>query len=180
MRAGKLKAVAVLMDSNGKQIGNEKLVDVSDADESIPFNDGLKSGAAITIKSCWLSEIRSGNYWLSSGRLFLINGSSNPDGRKREAVSSVTELIGAPVTIDVEGEDKQALCALTRYMTKPSSNPFDEASERRQAEFANVQYVPVVGHEFNIAGAEYRIIEHDIDESDSVVSRCWIEFIKYT
>lgn len=179
MRAGRLKDAAALIGSAGNQLAPAVLIGIEDKDESITFSEGLKSEAAIKIRSRWRQDATAGSFWLSGSRLFLINGSSNPDGKKRDLVCSCTELIGAPTLIVDAGETVK--CALTVYKPKPDAghNMFQAETERRQAEFANVQYKPVVGHEFNLAGALYRITEHDEKESDSVVSRCWVEFISY-
>lgn len=181
MRAGRLKDVATLNGADGSQLGAVHLVGIEDKDDSIAFDEGLRSTAKITIRSRWHQDISMGNYWLSDGRIFLINGASNPDGAKRDALCSCTELVGAPVLIDPLGVNIGAKCALTNYKAKmiDGHNPYQGNEERRQAEFANIQYKPVIGHEFNLAGALYRITEQDEKESDSIVTRCWVEFISY-
>ncbi|MBL4796731.1 MAG: hypothetical protein JKY50_04920 [Oleispira sp.] len=181
MRAGQLKDAATLKGSNGIQLGALRLVGLEDKDQSISFGEGLKSSAKITIRSRWNQEIVPGNFWSLGSRLFLIDGVSDPAGAKRDLVSSVTELIGAPALI--VDTDAIVKCALTKYRSKPEGGhdylSASSETERRQAEFANVQYRPEIGHEFNLASALYRIIEHDESESDSVVSRCWVEFLNY-
>lgn len=178
MRAGQLKNAATLKGPEGVQLGALRLVGLEDKDQSISFSEGLKSSANITIRSRWNQEIVPGNFWALGSRLFLIDGISDPVGSGRDLVSSVTELVGAPALII--DTDVVAKCALTKYRSKPEGGhgfAVGVEKERRQAEFANVQYKPVVGHEFNLAGARYQITEHDESESDSVVSRCWINFV---
>lgn len=181
MRAGRLKHAATLKGSQGEQVGALRLVGLEDKDQSISFGEGLKSSAKIIIRSRWNKEVVAGNYWSLGSRLFLIDGVSDPVGTKRDLVSSVTELVGAPVSIIDTGA--VCKCALTRYRAKPQGEhdwlSGDVETERRQAEFANVQYRPEIGHEFILAGAQYKITEHDETESDSVVSRCWVQFLAY-
>ncbi len=180
MRAGQLKDAATLKGPDGVQLGALRLVGLEDKDQAISFSEGLKSSASITIRSRWNQEVVAGNFWSLGSRLFLIDGISDPAGSKRNLVASVTELVGAPALIvDI---DTVVKCALTKYRNKPEGGhgfTVGVEKERRQAEFANVQYRPVIGHEFNLAGARYAIIEHDESESDSVVSRCWVEFLTY-
>jgi hypothetical protein len=181
MRAGRLKTAATLRSSAGVELGAQRLIGIEDKDSSITFGEGLKSNAAITIRSRWNSDIAQGNFWLAGTRLFLINGMSNPDGCQRDAVCSCTELVGAPTLISDTGDVVK--CALTSYRAKPQGEhdylSAGTETERRQAEFVTAQYSPVIGHEFILAGAVYRIIEHDTDNSDLVVSRVWVEFLRY-
>lgn len=186
MRAGQLKTPAQLHDQHGHGLGLQQLVGLEDKDSSIEFSEGLKSRAKITIRSRWAENIAQGNYWMIGPRLFLINGVSNPDGSQRDAISSCTEFVGATVTVtDSSGQQYgiNVKCALTRYRTKPQGE-HDYLSagietERRTAEFINVLYQPVIGHEFTLAGAQYRIIEHDIESSDAHISAVWVEFLGY-
>lgn len=186
MRAGQLKTPAQLHDQNGRALGLQQLIGLEDKDTGIEFSEGLKSRAKITIRSRWKEGIVQGNYWMVGKRLFLINGVSNPDGSARDSISSCTEFVGATVTVaDSSGEQYgiNVKCALTRYRTKPQGeHDFLSAgveTERRTAEFINVQYQPVVGHEFTLAGAQYRIIEHDSESSDQHISAVWVEFLGY-
>ncbi len=186
MRAGRLKYAATLVDESGYPRGAVQLVGLEDKDTAIGFSEGLKSTAKITIRSRWQSTIVPGNYWHIGTRVFLINGVSNPDGSQRDAVSSCTEFVGAMVVISAPGDaqdEAQAKCALTQYRTKPQGEhdylSAGVETQRRTAEFITAQYQPVIGHEFTLAGAQYRIIEHDSETSDSHVSAAWVEFLGY-
>jgi hypothetical protein len=188
MRAGQLKDCAFLRDATGTQYDGTHFIGITDKDESIPYSEGLRSSAKISISSRWHPAVLPGHYWIQQGRdpdgkfdrIFLINGSSNPDGKQRDLVSSVTEFVGAP-TLIVDA-DITVKCALTNYRAKQEEGhgyPGAAETERRQAEFASVQYKPVVGHKFILAGAVYRITEHDTESSDAIVSRVWVEFLQY-
>lgn len=186
MRAGRLREPATLHGSEGGAIGSVQLVGLEDKDSGIEFSEGLKSRAKITIRSRWAENIIQGNYWMIGLRLFLINGVSNPDGSQRDAVSSCTEFVGARATVsDSSGEQYGIVvrCALTRYRTKPQGEhdylSAGVETERRTAEFITIQYQPVIGHEFTLAGAQYRIIEHDSESSDAHISAVWVEFLGY-
>lgn len=186
MRAGRLKEPATLHGSEGGAIGGVQLVGLEDKDEAISFSEGLKSKAKITIRSRWQEAILPGNYWHIDDRVFLINGVSNPDGSQRDAISSCTEFVGAMVVISALGEPQdgtQVKCALTQYRVKPQGEhdylSAGVETERRTAEFITAQYKPVIGHEFTLAGAQYRIIEHDSETSDSHISAVWVEFLGY-
>lgn len=186
MRAGQLKDAATLVDQNGYPVGAVQLVGLEDKDTGIGFSEGLKSNAKIIIRSRWQPPLVPGNYWHIGPRVFLVNGVSNPDGSQRDAISSCTEFVGAMVIILALGEPQdgaQVKCALTQYRVKPQGeHEFLSAgveTERRAAEFISSQYRPVIGHEFTLAGAQYRIIEHDSETSDSHVSAAWVEFLGY-
>lgn len=186
MRAGQLKDQAVLKQSEGAQIGGAFFIGIIDKDESIPYDDGLRSNASINIHCRWHPHVLPGNYWIQQGgseRIFLINGSSDAKGNKRDLVCSVTELVGAPVLVSTGDKEIKTKCALTQYRSKPQGEhdylSSAEDTQRRQAEFANVQYLPEVGHEFVLAGAQYRIIELDDESSDHIVSRVWVQFLNY-
>ena len=186
MRAGQLKDAGSLVDQNGYPVGGVQLVGLEDKDAGIGFSEGLKSNAKITIRSRWQPPLVPGNYWHIGPRVFLINGVSNPDGSQRDAVSSCTEFVGAMGVISAIGDPQDGTkvkCALTRYRTKPQGeHEYLSAgleTERRTAEFINVQYQPVIGHEFTLAGAQYRIIEHDSESSDVQISVVWVEFLGY-
>jgi hypothetical protein len=186
MRAGQLKDAATLVDQNGYPVGAVQLVGLEDKDTGIGFSEGLKSNAKIIIRSRWQPPLVPGNYWHIGPRVFLVNGVSNPDGSQRDAISSCTEFVGAMVIILALGEPQdgaQVKCALTQYCVKPQGeHEFLSAgveTERRTAEFISSQYRPVIGHEFTLAGAQYRIIEHDSETSDSHVSAAWVEFLGY-
>ena len=186
MRAGRLKDAATLVDQSGYPAGAVQLVGLEDKDTAIGFSEGLKSTSKITIRSRWQNTIVPGNYWHIGARVFLINGVSNPDGSQRDAISSCTEFVGAMVVISALGEPQdgaQVKCALTRYRVKPQGEhdylSAGVETERRTAEFITAQYKPVIGHEFTLAGAQYRIIEHDSETSDSHISAVWVEFLGY-
>lgn len=188
MRAGRLKEPATLHGSEGGAIGSVQLVGLEDKDGSISFSEGLKSNAKITIRSRWQETISPGNFWHVGNRIFLINGVSNPDGSQRDAVCSCTEFVGAMATVSITDENNQPAtlnvkCALTRYRTKPQGEhdylSANVETERRTAEFISSQYWPVIGHEFTLAGAQYKIIEHDSETSDQHISAVWVEFLNY-
>jgi hypothetical protein len=178
MRAGRLKYPADLLGENGVVIATQ-MIGISDADDSIPFEEGLLQSARITLRARYYTAITSGRYFrVADGRLFLVKGASDPDGRQQDLLISASEIRGQIATVNPGGVEVLARCALLEYSAKPSTGLLP-TEQRRRAEFCNVEYRPSVGAEFIVGGARYRVTEIDPDGTTSVITRVWVSFLGY-
>lgn len=180
MRVGQLKDLVSLINSNGDDVGSF-FVDIDDKNAKIPFDSGLKNEGETIIRARYLPEITRGCYLKSiENRLFYIANVRDIDGKKKDLILTVVELIGAPAELDISPE-KTVRCALLSYRAKPESeNDYLPSEVRKRAEFAVAEWAPVVGVEFTLAGAIHKITEIDNENSDALVARVWIDFIEYS
>ena len=183
MRVGRLSTLANLINSQGTVIASNLFIGITEPDDYVNFGTGLLSSERTTIRARWQqNDLIQPGQWLKTdeGRLFLIQGFT-PYKKQQDLVMGTREAHGYKATFTAEdGSKTYATVALLAYMVKPTEgNGFLPVQERRRAEFANAEYRPVPGHEFNANGSVWRITEIDADGSNELVTTAWVEFLQH-
>lgn len=179
MRAGRLDTRAQLLSPAGSVLGSH-FINVSD-DDGGDYRPGLLQQSA-TVRGRWLAAVFPGCFWqVSDTRFYLVGAVSNPDGKRLDLLARAVLVTGAVAVVDPDGAARPVLCALHEYQAMPGGEYelLPGGGVRRQAEFCAFQGPPVVGDEFVVAGARFRVLQADPDRSTSVFVRVWIEFLSY-